>query len=134
MALDQGFVLLAKIEFQPTPQPAKIIFAGTAFDEHRSHRAAAQRQGRFGAERGSVPAAEVAVSDEDLPIILEIVREIDLVEETGLDVVEPVNVVVVVAIPPFGPGMGAVVILVVVLAAVLPNSTPAIPWIEKRPR
>src|SRR5262249_30085180 len=85
---DERLVLLSEVELHAAPDAVEIVLADAAFHEHRRHGAAAdaERHRPFGAGRERVLAAEVAVTNESLPIGRAVVGQIDLVEEPSLDV------------------------------------------------
>src|SRR5262249_34814450 len=58
-----------------------------ALDKGRAEDARRERSRDFGAERERIATAEITVSDVTAEIVAEIVLEVDLVEEPGLDVV-----------------------------------------------
>jgi Phage integrase family len=83
----------------PTRQYARLLsewIASIGLDPHlfgthslRRTKATLIRICEFGAERQSVLAAEITLADIGAPVIFEIELEIDLVEESGLDVIKP---------------------------------------------
>ena len=75
------------MEPQATPNTVEIFFAHATFDEHGSHDTLSKRPRVFTAECQRIFAAEVTVADISIPIVSQIVFQIDLIEEAGSDII-----------------------------------------------
>ena len=84
---DQRLILLAEVEPQATPDAVEVAFAEAAFREQRGHDAMAHRDAVFAAERQRVLAAEIAVANKQLEIVLQVIVDVYLIEEPGLDLI-----------------------------------------------
>ena len=85
MPVDQRLVFLTEVQPKASPNSFGTVRAYATLDEPRGKRAPAERQRDrdLGPERQHVLAAQVAMTDIRVPIVL---FEIDLIEEPRLDV------------------------------------------------
>jgi hypothetical protein len=86
-APDQCLVLLAEIETQPAPHAFKTIGAETPLDKGGGHDPPTEWDPHLGTECQRVFAAHVSVADIGVPVIGQIVLQVDLIHETRFHVV-----------------------------------------------
>jgi len=86
MPAHQGLVVLAKVEPHAAPNAAVSVLADAAFREQRSHHPVRQRDAVFTTQRQRIFAGQISVAGKDLEIVLQVIGDVHLIEEAGLEI------------------------------------------------
>ena len=78
--------MLTKVEPHAAPHSAKVFFADAALDKQRCH-GFSEVERIFSAQRRGVETALVSMADAELEIVGQVIRDVDLIEETRMNVV-----------------------------------------------